>query len=494
MTGAAKKTTLAQFSLTEVAEGPGENTTQVDLPSEGGGTFTYYTAPVVDLTTGKRRDGKPKWAPDTFPLYPVVLNADGSPWAEANLWMVDMLEGKVDPNMLTYATIADDLAAFRRYLDDEQVDWLNFSSHKLRRPTYRYNGFLKLAVETAEISPGLAKRRMGTIVRFYRWLMTEALFKPGHAPWVESDRFIEWKDERGFSGVLAVTTTDVSLKDKSAIAAWDEDIQDGGRLRPLPRVEQEVLLQVLADIGNTEMTLIHLVSLFSGARIQTVLTIKTRDVALNPKEIAGDDFCLKAGPGTGIDTKNGTRGTLHMPKWLYERLYIYSHSQRAKSRRGRALGGDHPDQPLFLSNRGAPLYEARPRRGHAGRLGPHVLRHAKTGQAVRQFIKERLLPEMRWRLNNPRYSFSFHDLRATFGLNTVDSMRDRIEAKSMTYTHALDQLRHLMWHSRLEITEKYLKYRETLALFDAVQDEWNGNLATLALRATESEVPDASPV
>jgi hypothetical protein len=109
MTGAAKKTTLAQFSLTEVAEGPGENTTQVDLPSEGGGTFTYYTAPVVDLTTGKRRDGKPKWAPDTFPLYPVVLNADGSPWAEANLWMVDMLEGKVDPNMLTYATIADDL-------------------------------------------------------------------------------------------------------------------------------------------------------------------------------------------------------------------------------------------------------------------------------------------------------------------------------------------------------------------------------------------------
>jgi hypothetical protein len=73
-------------------------------------------------------------------------------------------------------------------------------------------------------------------------------------------------------------------------------------------------------------------------------------------------------------------------------------------------------------------------------------------------------------------------------------MRDRIEAKSMTYTHALDQLRHLMWHSRLEITEKYLKYRETLALFDAVQDEWNGNLATLALRATESEVPDASPV
>jgi site-specific recombinase XerD len=78
------------------------------------------------------------------------------------------------PKYLTYATIADDLAAFRRYLDDEQVDWLDFSSHKLRRPTYRYNAFLKLAVEAAEISPSVAKRRIGIIVRFYRWLMIEA--------------------------------------------------------------------------------------------------------------------------------------------------------------------------------------------------------------------------------------------------------------------------------------------------------------------------------
>src|SRR5260370_1023523 len=160
MTGAAKKTTLPQFSLTEVAEGPGENIIQVDLPAENGGKFTYFTTRVVDPTTGKRRDGKPKWAPDTFPLFPVVLNADGSPWPEANLWVIAMLEGKVDPNMLSYATIADDLAAFRRYIDEEQIDWLSFPAHKLRRPTYRYNASLRLSVEAAEISSAVAKRRM----------------------------------------------------------------------------------------------------------------------------------------------------------------------------------------------------------------------------------------------------------------------------------------------------------------------------------------------
>jgi hypothetical protein len=338
--------------------------------------------------------------------------------------------------MLTYATIVDDLAAFRRYIDEEEIDWLSFPAHKLRRPTYRYNASLRLSVEAAEISSAVAKRRMGTVVRFYRWLMGEALFKPGNAPWVESDRFVEWKDEQGFSGLLTVKTTDVSIKGNSAVDIWDEYIHDGGRLRPLPQAEQEVLLQSLTDLGNTEMSLIHLFSLFSGARIQTVLTVRVRHVMQNPTEIAGNDFRLKAGPGTGIDTKNGTKGVLHLPKWLYERLYIYAHSQRARSRREKAVGGDHLDQPLFLSHRGAPLYESRPKRGELGR-GPHVLRHAKTGQGVRQFIKEKLLPKMRLRLNNPRYEFRFHDLRATFGLNTVDFMLDKIEEKSMTYTRAL---------------------------------------------------------
>jgi hypothetical protein len=45
-----------------------------------------------------------------------------------------------------------------------------------------------------------------------------------------------------------------------------------------------------------------------------------------------------------------------------------------------------------------------------------------------------------------------------------------------------------MWHSRLSITEKYLKYRETLSLFDAVQDGWNDHLTNLAQRTLEAEV------
>ncbi|MGY6156555.1 site-specific integrase (plasmid) [Paraburkholderia graminis] len=493
MTNAANKITLPELSLTEVAVGPGENVTQVDIPDENGETFTYYTRPLgdVDPTTGRRRDNKPTWSPHTFPLFPVVRNADGSPWLEANLWIIDRLVGKLAPGMLSYATVAQDLAAYRRYVDERNIDWLNFPPFKPHRPTYRYNGFLRQSVEAGEIAHNTARRRMGTLIRFYRWLKTAALFNPSHPAWVEEDRFVEVKDARGFSGVLKVTTTDVSIKGRTAVDPYSEYIDDGGKLRPLPQAEQKVLVQALLDLDNTEMTLIFLVSLFSGARIQTVLTVKVRHVIERPVDISGNDFRLPCGPGTGVDTKGSVRGVLHLPKWLYEALYVYAHSQRAQSRRKKAVGGDNTDQHLFLSNRGAPMYASRLKLDESGR-GPHVARHTKNGQLVRQFIADYLLPAMRLRMNNPRYEFQFHDLRATFGLNKVDAWKDKINDKSMTYTEALSQLSQLMWHSSPTITERYLKYREKLSLFAGAQDGWNEHLMSLVLRTLDSEVRVAS--
>ncbi len=449
MASTARKLVLPRFTLTQVSEGLEVESTRVSLATEGD-PVTYYTVPVVDSANGSRRDGKPQWAAGTYRLFPVVLCGDGSPWAEANLWLLDMLDLKAMPNMLTFACIADDLAAYRRYIEDEDISWLDFVVHRLRRPTYRYNAALRLAVQAREISPGIAKRRMATVIRFYRWMMSEAQFRPAHTPWNESDRYVEWKNEQGFSKVLTVKTTDVSVKPPSADDPWDDRIVDGGRLRPLPQPEQEALLQALSDLGNTEMSLIHLFSLLSGARIQTVLTVRVRHVSRNPDEIVGPDFRLKAGPGTGIDTKNGKKGVLHLPKWFHERLYTYMRSERARARRLKADGGDHEDQFLFLSYRGAGMYEPHDQRNQT--VGD-ALRHAKTGQGVRQFIKEKLLPEMRKRLGSPQYEFSFHDLRATFGMNTVDHLLTRIGKGAMTYTRALDMLRQLMWHTRLSTTE-----------------------------------------
>lgn len=478
----ARRTTIRQLQLTEVVDGGTPGATPVSIKTSEG-AIIYHTVPLADPDTGKRRDARPRWVAGAFPLFPVVRLADGAPWAEANIWLIDMMESKPSPNMLTFAGVADDLVAFRRYLDDEDIDWLTFPANKRQRPTYRYCASIRLAVQAGELSPSVAKRRMGAVVRFYRWLMSETGFRPANAPWVESDRFIEFRDQAGFNGVIEVKSTDLSISSRRAEDPWDDRIQDGGRLRPLPSSEQSVLLEALAALGNTEMTLIHLFALLTGARIQTVLTVRARHVMRKPGELVGDDVRLACGPGTGIDTKGGVRGVLHLPRGFYERLYIYVHSDRARKRRQLAHGGDHVDQPLFLSHRGAPLYDDRESRGPVG-SGPQVRRHLKTGQGVRQFIKEELLPMMRVKFGNPKYEFRFHDLRATFGLNMVDAMT----ANETKYTRALDQLRQLMWHARLSTTEGYLSYRENRRLFDAVQDGWGAHLSTLVSRTLDTVV------
>lgn len=456
------------------SDSPVDGAEPVYLPRESNAASpAYFLRPAPNLLTTQ----------STVDLFPVVLCSDGAPWAEANLWLIDMLQTRTYPNMLSFASNAEDLAAYRRFIEDSGIDWLDFSVFKLRRPTYRYNANLITAVRSREISGKTAKRRMATVIRFYRWLMEDGVFQPENPPWRDSDRYIQWKDDRGFSRVIATKTTDVSIKTSETKDVSDEYIEDGGRMRPIPQCEQEVLLDALDSIDNTEMTLIHCFALLTGARIQTVLTIRVGNIRRLSRKVSGLDVWLRAGPGTGIDTKGDKIGTLRIPSWFFQQLRIYERSPRAAARRTKANGGDHDDQFLFLSHRGMPLYEARSERYATG-PGGRKRRHAKTGQGVRQFIRERLLPEMRKRLANEHYEFSFHDLRATFGMNVVDELTKSENPQS--YGEALDHLSGLMWHSSMAVTERYLKYRDKLKRAAAVQTGWNAQLQTRMQRAAVS--------
>ncbi|CAG2161088.1 hypothetical protein LMG26411_07989 [Cupriavidus numazuensis] len=204
----ARRTTIRQLPLTEGVDRNTSGATPVSITTPEGGTI-YHTAPLADPAIGKLRDDRPQWITGTFPLFPVVRLADGAPWAEANLWLIDMIESKPSPNMLKFASIADDLVAFRRYLDNEGVDWLAFPASKRQHPTYRYSASIRLAVRAGELSPG-------AVVRFYRWLMTEAGFRPANAPWVESGRFIEFREHKGFSRAIEVKTTEAQLDESLA--------------------------------------------------------------------------------------------------------------------------------------------------------------------------------------------------------------------------------------------------------------------------------------
>ncbi|MBU7435782.1 integrase [Paraburkholderia fungorum] len=405
--------------------------------------------------------------PRTIPRVPVVLTADGSPWTEASLYLLD--RAKLRPhNTGSLAPVAADLAAYRLWLDEYGFEWDDFDSHdRFATPTYQYRAFLAGEIAADRLSQNVGRRRISSLIGLYRHLMEHPRYRftPAHAPWREKTIGLPSKDEMGFSRIIEVTTTDLAIPKAETGTAWDLTVRDGGKLRPLPMVEQVALFNALKSLGNTEYWLMHLVSVITGARIQTVLTLRLK-YFLEPPSTAGKLYKLQCGPGTGIDTKrNRSKVWLSIPKPLYEALHTYAKSNRARNRQDKSAMGRGGNNYLFLTQHGKPFYEAK----------DDLLKHGlgkktkKVGQGVWDFIHKQVIPEVRKVL--PDFSYRFHDMRATFGLNWCDSI-EKLEGGKYSYQWALNQLRQRMWHKDLKTTEAYLKYRENHELLERAEEAY----------------------
>jgi len=91
-----------------------------------------------------------------YNLFPVVLDRYSVPWHLGTLHILSKLEAEPNPNMTTFQSRADDLGAYKEWLDqhdnpDEQL--FDFRKLKRLRPTYRYRGFSRHQRYAEEISP-----------------------------------------------------------------------------------------------------------------------------------------------------------------------------------------------------------------------------------------------------------------------------------------------------------------------------------------------------
>lgn len=471
----ARRVTLPCLTLTFATEEEGRGAEKITLKGKKE-TLTYYRHP-VRLAGEKRRDGGPNWSAGIYPRFPIVLNSDGSPWPEANLYLIEQAELSTEPNTLSLGTPAEDLAAFRRFVEEDEINWLSFGPKKFTRPTYLFSAELKHLIRKKEIAPSVAKRRMATVIRFYNWLVASKILFPEHPLWVERGVAVAFKDDIGIQRSKTVTTTDVTINVPEAKDPWEELIHDGGKLRPLPMTEQKAILESLTELGNTEIFLMHLIALLSGAREQTVLTFRVKHVKTPPDEIIGNAVRILCGPGTGIDTKKNKRGILHIPKDLYERLHVYSKSPRAQARRIKN-GDESEEQYLFLTQHGLPFYESIEDR-HKLRLKGEQKKSTIQGQSLRNYISRSIMPLVRQKLKRPRYSFRFHDLRASFGMNFVDFNAASIEAGGESRNFLMKQLAGIMWHSNVDTTNKYLDYRKILRMAEAANEGWSEFLHNL---------------
>ena len=71
-----------------------------------------------------------------------------------------------------------------------------------------------------------------------------------------------------------------------------------------------------------------------------------------------------------------------------------------------------------------------------------------------------------------KFDFSFHDLRATFGMNLLDKLMPLVDSKELKLSHALIHIKERMGHSSFSTTEKYLNFRERHKIKEQAQDNY----------------------
>lgn len=485
-----RKVLLPVFQLSELAE-PDDPRAILRTIKQGKGhpSLTYRYRFVWD-EEGERGFN--------YNLFPVVLDSRSVPWALGTLFILSQLEAEGQPVMATFHSRADDLGAFKEWLDsqDNPEELLfNFPKAKLRRTTYRYRGYLQRQIQAREIGTATAKRRMGTVIRFYRWLSSNHYFTPEFPTWEEREFQLSFKTEDGRQLSKIVVSTDLSIPAPKPEYDFDGTIQDGGKLRPLNGEEQDWLLEAAEAKANAECLLLQLFMLSTGARIESACTLRDRHFAnasphysKNPAG-AGEVYRLKAGPGTGIETKNNKPGTFQVPRTLYELLHTYTHSRRAGLRRERYIAkhGPHADIYLFLTQQGNPYYIAK---DEALKFNPELnRRHAKNGQPIRQFIKDQAIPYVR-----EKYDKSFfyrpHDLRASFGMNVTEELTKQVEEGKITLHKARLIVKDLMWHKSSATTDIYLDYKKKIDAFYKAIDGYGEHLQLWTDRAMKGLTVD----
>ncbi len=409
---------------------------------------------------------------DNFLHYPLLINNDGSLWKDGNLYLLSKLKSYNKPSSKTLDSIASDLKNFKEWCNNENVNYLS-APRKVIRPTYMYRSHLQELLKDGKISVNTVKRRIGSVIGFYRYLINIEHIKFKFCLWEDGITSIVYKDGKGFSQSKQVHTTDVGkVIATSNPDLYDEVIEDGGRLHPLTQEMQKVLMKSLKNITNIEMTLGFLIALTTGARMQTVFTLRRKHFIKNQNKDE-KEIRVQVGYGTHCDTKFQKLHTLIFPKWVYEKVKIYLNSPRAIKRLERAkhIFDSNNLQYAFLNRRGAPYYTS------GDDLYRNLYRDSPNGNAVRQFIHTTLKKELK--KESIKLDFSFHDLRASFGMNLLDRLMPMVENKDLELSHALIHIKERMGHSSLSTTERYLTFRNKNKIKEQAQDSYEEYLMEL---------------
>lgn len=334
-------------------------------------------------------------------------------------WMIDLaiVDARCNSS-LTWKAYAYDLRGFIEFSMENGFDWLH--------PTDEMKiGHYGAALAGRGVSRNSINRIMSTICRFYEWAAERGSITSLHL------RYEAVKMNR--RGFLA------HIEEKNRLSARAIVIPKKTRRERLPRFFTiEERRQIIALLSERDQ-LIVLWALFTGAREHEICAL-TLDQIPEQQAYRGRTFCRVR----LTETKGSVPGELFVPTWLIDRtfqhiaLYGRKAVQRAALARGRIV-----DDHIFLSLVGNPL----------------------KADSVYNIFKDNAITVL-------GIQGTFHDLRHTYAITMLDRLMKAAEANpSRDGRNPLLILKHLLRHSSITSTERYLVARE-FYLTDIFSDTW----------------------
>lgn len=392
---------------------------------------------------------------------PFLLDYDGMPWREANSFLLYKAESEYLSRRPTETPrkAASRLLTYKMFCEKNNIDWLDFSGkRRAHRPTYRY--FRNLA-DSSEKCAAVINQHTGIIYDFYSYVS-----KNWHE--IDIDRVdtvsavkLLFQTHRG-SILVDVKKRSQTKRTPGASQTPIGYVRESGEdLRPLTNSELSEMLSIIESDSWSQMErLMIITSLMTGARKQSVLTLRLRHLSEMKNNGLQKDgtFRLRAGPNTGIDTKFNKEQVLHFPKALVDQLTTFVLSKAYKKLHAKfktEYASKFPqlnlptdeDAYIFLSDQGNCYYMARNDCRY-----PYV-RSRPIGQ-VTDNIKRKLIKYCSEKF--PK-DFSHHWLRATFGYQLYQWLLPLIHSGHLKIGEEISIIQRRMHHNQRETTEKYLK-------------------------------------
>lgn len=420
-----------------------------------------------------------------WPKVPVLIQSDGLPWEIGNAYLLTILNNKKPWDMETLRSRANYLLAYLRFLEDTGTHFMHFPFKRSERVTYVFRDTLQSFVMQG-LNPLYASNIINTALDFYRTIAAEGFiaeedFK--NLPFKTIQRFVKFLDVRGFGRLKAVTTSDLAIPHAKPQKRLDR-INDGGQLRPLSIDEQRAILGGFErQMCPFNLELMMRIALSTGARIQTVCTIRIHHIKSAYRKMTSENLsCVEIQAGNGardeghlINTKRGRLHRLLFPRGLIEDLYVYLNSDYHQSLMEKSYYGASDINYLFLTETGSPFYISKQEIQDRQALDSHYSVNSgdfvqNKGDTVRMNLKK-FREKLKSRYPYVGY-FKFHDLRATFGMNLVR----KLENKGYKSGRILSEVKSRLGHTNVATTQEYLDFQQLEERFDQISVEFEDDL------------------